>query len=309
MVLKTSVVIRALNEEKHLPALFDGLEEQSRRPDEIILVDSGSDDATVAIAEARGAQILHIAPEDFTFGRALNVGCAAATGNILVFVSAHVYPANRLWLENLLAPFQELATALSYGRQRGDDRTSFSEAEVMQRWFPDLSEDGQRTPFCNNANCAIRRSWWEALPYDELLTGLEDLDWAKRALALGGRIAYRAEATIIHVHEERWSQIRNRYRREAIALNRIVPGQRVGAVRATWLFLLSTFKDYVSAFRERRITQNIGKIPSFRAAQFIGAWEGGRQRGDVSIELQRRFYYPKESFTGRSRSRSAVGES
>ena len=306
MVLKTSIVIRALNEAAHLPALLDGLESQDRKPDEVILVDSGSTDDTVAIAETRGARILHIAPEDFTFGRALNIGCAAATGDILVFVSAHIYPTDRSWLENLVAPFQDPAMALSYGRQRGDDRTSFSETQVMQRWFPDVSDEDQRTPFCNNANCAIRRTWWDQLPYDESLTGLEDLDWAHRALARGGRIAYRADATIIHVHEESWQQTRNRYRREAIALNRILPDQRIGAVKAASLLMLSTLRDYASATRRGRIARDIARIPAFRAAQFLGAWEGGRQRGDVSVELQRRFYYPKGFFTSSTRSDSST---
>lgn len=302
MQLKTSVVIRALNEAEHLPALLDGLDAQGLIPDEVILVDSGSTDDTVRIAEARGAQILHIAPEDFTFGRALNIGCAAATGDILVFVSAHVYPTDRFWLQNLVAPFQSPATVLSYGRQRGDSRTSFSETQVMQRWFPDVSDENQRTPFCSNANCAVRRSWWEELPYDESLTGLEDLDWAYRASARGGRIAYRADATIIHVHEERWHQTRNRYRREAIALNRILPDQRIGAAQAARLFLLSTLRDYASAVRRGRIIRDVARIPTFRAAQFLGAWEGGRQRGDVSIELKRRFYYPKGFSAGGAKS-------
>ena len=291
--------------------MFDGLESQGRRPEEVILVDSGSTDATVSIAWSRGARIVHIAAEDFTFGRALNVGCAAATGDVLVFVSAHVYPTDQHWLENLIRPFEEPTVALAYGRQRGDDRTSFSEMQVLQRSFPDVSDDDQRTPFCDNANCAIRRSWWQELPFDESLTGLEDLDWANRALPRGGRIAYRADATIVHVHAESRQQTRNRYRREAIALNRIVPDQQVKATRAAWLFLISTFRDYASAALQGRIIRDFARIPAFRAAQFIGAWEGGRQRCEISIELQRRFYYPKGFFALRARTdlgRSAAAE-
>ena len=207
---KTSIVIRALNEAEHLPALFSGLLRQTRQPDQVILVDSGSDDDTVAIAEAHGADIIHIAPADFSFGRALNVGCEAATGDVLVFVSAHVYPTDEHWLANLIAPFHDAATALSYGRQTGDHRTKFSELQLLRQWFPDVSDPDQATPFCNNANCAVRRNWWTRHPYDENLTGLEDLAWAERALADGGRIAYRADATIVHIHEEDFSGIRNR---------------------------------------------------------------------------------------------------
>ena len=57
-----SIVIRALNEAEHLPALFSGLLRQTRRPDQVILVDSGSVDDTVAIAQAHGAEVVHISP-------------------------------------------------------------------------------------------------------------------------------------------------------------------------------------------------------------------------------------------------------
>ena len=83
-----SIIIRALNEAEHLPALYAGIASQTRQPDQVMLVDSGSTDTSVAISEAAGADIVHIAPEDFSFGRALNVGCEAASGDVLVFVSA-----------------------------------------------------------------------------------------------------------------------------------------------------------------------------------------------------------------------------
>ena len=289
----SSIVIRALNEAEHLPALFSGLLRQSRQPDEIILVDSGSTDDSVAIAEAHGARIVHIRPEDFSFGRALNVGCEAASGEILIFLSAHVYPLDEKWLENMLSPFSCDEVVSVYGRQTGDHRSHFSEIQLMRQWFPERSVDSQSHPFCNNANCAVRRSWWERYPYDEQLTGLEDLDWAKRAMAAGGKLSYCADAIIAHVHEEPWGRTRNRYRREAIAMQRISPGQRLSARSAVWLCIANVVRDYVAAIPRRSLLRNIFSIPAFRSAQYLGAWEGFRNKGDVSSELLRRFYYPK----------------
>ena len=156
----------------------------------MILVDSGSIDDTVAIAQAHGAEVVHISPAEFSFGRALNLGCAAASGDILVIVSAHVYPLDEKWLDLLVAPFERPEVGLVYGGQTGDSRSHFSELELLRTWFPDVSDDDQQTPFCNNANCAVRAEAWRALPYDETLTGLEDLDWAKRALAAGWKLVY-----------------------------------------------------------------------------------------------------------------------
>lgn len=95
---RVSVVIRALNEGKHIGRLLKGLEQQTVKLDEVILVDSGSTDNTVAIAEAAGCTVVHIAKNEFSFGRALNKGCAAASGDILLFASAHVYPVYN-WLD------------------------------------------------------------------------------------------------------------------------------------------------------------------------------------------------------------------
>ncbi len=288
-----SIVIRALNEAVHLPALFEGIETQSIQPDEIVLVDSGSTDDTVAIAEKVGVHVVDIRPEDFSFGRSLNVGCEAALGDLLVFVSAHVYPVDDRWLANLVEPFAHPDVALVYGRQTGDDRSTFSEVEVMRRWFPERSDPDQSEPFCNNANCAVRRSVWEGVRYDETLTGLEDLDWARRAQAAGHRLVYRADAAVVHVHEESWHQTVNRYRREAIAHRRIFEDQGMGAAEAFGLFLATTGRDYLAAVPRRRLRANVGAIPRFRAAQFYGTWQGFRHRGKVTRDLKRRFYYPK----------------
>ena len=295
MPCRVSVVIRALNEADHLPRLYKGLADQTRQADEVILVDSGSTDDTVMLSEQAGAEIVHIASSDFSFGRALNVGCRAASGDILVFVSAHVYPVDDRWLEKLVAPFEQHDdVALVYGRQTGDEfRTAFSEMELMRRWFPDRSDPDQGHPFCNNANCAVRASVWTTLPYDERLTGLEDMDWARRAMLDDHRLWYESDASVVHLHDERFSQTLNRYRREALAHKQIFGHQRMRSWEAAGLFVANVARDYLAAVPRRRLLQNLVSIPRFRAAQFVGSWQGFRQDGDPTAELKRRFYYPK----------------
>jgi len=104
--LKVSIVIRAFNEAAHIGRLFDGINNQICDHDiETILVDSGSTDETAKIAKRHKARIVKIRPEEFSFGRALNIGCAAASGEILIFASAHVYPVYHDWIQTLVAPF------------------------------------------------------------------------------------------------------------------------------------------------------------------------------------------------------------
>src|SRR5882757_5670530 len=133
---RVSAVIRAYNEGKNIGRLLKGFDQQTVKLHEIILVDSGSTDDTVAIAEAAGCTIVHIAKNEFSFGRALNMGCAAAGGDILLFASAHVYPVYDTYVEHIVSAFDRKGVAIAYGRQVGDERTKFSEARVMLKWFP-----------------------------------------------------------------------------------------------------------------------------------------------------------------------------
>lgn len=287
-----SVVVRCFNEEQHIGRLLSGLMRQQRPPDQIVIVDSGSTDATLAIASRFPVDVHSIEPEQFSFGRSLNVGCRAATGDIVVMASAHVYPVYDSWLTELTAPFEDTQTALTYGRQLGNERTKYSEKRVLARWFPSASVPRQDHAFCNNANAAIRRSEWEARPYDEELTGLEDLDWARKALENGGRIAYIATAPIVHAHDESWRQLVNRYRREAIAHKRIYHEQGMSAFDAIRLAIGNIASDYVHAARDGVLVPNLTSIPAFRAAQFWGTYRGFNQRGEASVLLRRHFYYP-----------------
>ena len=292
---RVSAVIRAFNEAKHIGRLLKGFEQQTVQLDEIILVDSGSTDDTVAIAEAAGCTIVPIAKTEFSFGRALNKGCAAAGGDILLFTSAHVYPVYDTYVEQIVSAFDRDGVAIAYGRQVGDERTKFSESRVLLKWFPNQNIWDQGHPFSNNANAAVLRSEWLESPYDETLTGLEDLDFATKALGRGSKIAYVADAPVVHVHEETWSIIRNRYRREAMAYARIVEGAKMSLPSAMSLALSNVADDYREAVKATCLRGNVLSIPLFRFAQFIGAWEGFRAPDNVSARLLERFYYPGNS--------------
>lgn len=294
--MKCSIVIRSYNEEKHIGRLLYGLQQQTLPPHEVIVVDSGSTDRTVAIAREYGASILSIRKEDFSFGRALNIGCDAATGDILVFVSAHVYPVHKVWLEHLVAPFADPRVVLAYGKQRGNSTNKFSEHQIFRKWFPDTSVCPQKTYFCNNANCAVRKEEWEQHPYDETLSGLEDLAWAKAAQERGGQIAYVAEAPVIHVHDEKWSQVRNRYQREAMALKKINGQISFGFGSFLRLAASNILSDYRAAVQQGVLLREMTSIPLFRINQFWGTYKGfAMPECEVSAELRDRFYFPPPS--------------
>ena len=297
---KASVIIRCYNEESHIGRLLSGIMQQAADDFEIIVVDSGSTDATLAIASQYPVKILKINKEDFSFGSSLNIGCYAAIGEFLIFVSAHVYPVYDDWITYLLQPFENESVACVYGKQRGNHITKFSEHQVFAHWFPETSDLNQNHPFCNNANAAIRRSVWENIHYDETLTGLEDLAWAKQVISAGFRIAYKADAEVVHVHEETSRQILNRYQREAIAMKAIFPHERFTFLNFLHMWSKNTFNDARLALKHREFWRNIISILSFRLMQFWGTYRGYAQVGLISKNLRRKFYYPNNTSTSES---------
>ena len=290
---RCSVVIRAYNEDQYIERLLDGLQRQNLGEVEIILVDSGSTDATRDIAAHYPVKIVQIEPQEFTFGRSLNLGISEASADLIVIASAHVYPVYPDWLEHLLAPFSDPQIALTYGKQRGGVQTKFSEQQIFERWFGELSTLRQTHPFCNNANAAIRRALWDEHPYDESLTGLEDLAWAHWALERGHAIAYVAEAEIIHVHDETPHGVYNRYCREAMAFKHLFPAERFSLLDFLRLTTSNIFSDVWHAIRQGQLGQAFPSVFWFRWLQFWGTYQGYRQVGPLTWQLRQTFYYPQ----------------
>ena len=162
-----SVIFRALNEEKWFAEALRSCQNQvlSGHDVEIILVDSGSTDGTLEIARSFGCKIVHIKKEDFTFGRSLNYGCRAASGDYLIFISAHCVPSHTSWLQNLIAPLEDGTAEYVYGRQLGHEVSRFSEHQIFAQYFPQIDKLPQDDDFINNANSAILASVWACLLY------------------------------------------------------------------------------------------------------------------------------------------------
>ena len=81
--------------------------------------------------------------------------------------------------------------------------------------------------------------------------------------------------------------------REAIAHKKIFGQQKLNTLEAVGLFFANVFRDYLAAIPRKKLLKNLLAIPSFRYAQFKGAWLGFREDSEPTAELKKRFYYPK----------------
>src|SRR5579863_452148 len=92
MIKRVSAVIRNRNEAHHMAHVLTALAHQSEPLHEVVVVDNESSDSSIALAERFGARIVKISRSEFTYGRALNVGIAASSGDAILILSAHSLP-------------------------------------------------------------------------------------------------------------------------------------------------------------------------------------------------------------------------
>lgn len=205
-----SVVIPTRNGGAWIEALLAGLRSQTRPPDEILVVDSGSDDETVAVARRHKARLLCVAPEEFDHGATRTMAARAATGELLVFCTQDILPAGPETLAVLLDAMEDERVAVAYGRQLPRPEADIFAALLREFNYPDRPEQrtladrerlGFRATFASNSFAVWRRSalaetgWFPA----GLIFG-EDACTAARLLEAGHRVAYVAAARVFHSH-------------------------------------------------------------------------------------------------------------
>jgi glycosyltransferase involved in cell wall biosynthesis len=222
-----SIIIRAKNEERYIGDTLRMVYSQTVDDLETILVDSGSTDHTVEVAQEFPIKLVSIRPEDFTFGYSLNVGCQAAAGKYLALLSAHAVPCNEDWLSNLLQPFQDPWVAGVWG----SDHTRSDNVATLTGRYRETTILDSNTYHPNNAawgfaasNAAILREVWSRRQFDELLVASEDKDWAWWAIQSGYKIFYQPSAAVYHEHSLSLKQAYRRAWREHYAYAQVMPG-------------------------------------------------------------------------------------
>lgn len=291
-----SVIIRTYNEQQYLEQLLLSIFSQKCESVEVevIIVDSGSTDATLEIAAKYPCQITHIRKSDFTFGRSLNIGCEFAKGEFLIFISGHCLPANEYWLNELISPLREGKACYSYGRQEGKYTTKYSEYLHFEKCFPDYDKIPQEGFFCNNANAAITREAWQRFKFNEELTGLEDMYLARQLVESEKKVAYTSKASVYHIHDETWRQVRIRYEREAYALQRIMPEVHFTLGDFFRFFVSGLFSDSAAALAQKKLLRKFPEISMFRLMQYWGTYKGNQEVRKISAKMKYQYFYPKD---------------
>jgi rhamnosyltransferase len=261
-----TVIVRARDEAASIGRCLARIAgQQGVEPVELIVVDSGSRDRTVEIARSAGAQVLTMAPDQFTFGRALNLGAGAANGELLVALSAHAFPFDDLWLARLAAIFGDPQVACASGDRYGPGGEPLG-ARVVQDLK--LAQVHPAWGYSNGAG-AFRASLWRQRGFREELPACEDREWSWHWLERGYRCVVDPNLVVDHDHShDSLPAIYRRARREAEGLASFADGAAApkrGLLYEWW----SDRRFYGSPLRAR--------LSHRRAARLLGQRAGRRR--------------------------------
>ncbi|MBL8155999.1 MAG: glycosyltransferase [Anaerolineae bacterium] len=172
-----SLIATVLNEGESIHSLMRSILQQTRQPDEVVIVDGGSQDDTAAILQTYADRLplrLLVRPGcNISQGR--NAAIAAAQGEIIAVTDAGVV-IDPHWLERITRPLLENPEVTFVGGFFTPDfDTAFGWA-MSATVLPLVGEIDPATFLPTSRSTAFRRSAWEAVGgYPEWLDYCEDL--------------------------------------------------------------------------------------------------------------------------------------
>ena len=208
-------MIPVLDGDAHLSALLTALEREGA--DEVLVIDSGSSDSSVAIARAAGADLIEITAREFGHGRTRNLGAEETSGDLICFLTQDAEPLPG-WLEahreaHRLAP----RVGAVYGPHLPRPDTSPMIARELTEFFRAFSPDGspvvQRVDdpvFLSNVNASYARACWAEIRFPEVEYA-EDQAFARLMLEAGWLKVFHPGAAVLHAHDFSQGEFMRRY--------------------------------------------------------------------------------------------------
>ena len=208
---KISIIIPTLNAEKYIDNLLLKINKQTVQPDEIIIIDSESNDNTIKICEKNPkVKIIKIKRNDFDHGGTRDLAFRKSKGDIVLFITQDAEPADEYYIEKLTEPFKDKNVAMSTGRQIA--RKDANNIERLTREFnypstnyvrtkDDISTLGIKTFFVSDVCSAYRRKDYVDIGgFKNPIIISEDMIIAADFIYADKKIAYVADAKVIHSH-------------------------------------------------------------------------------------------------------------
>jgi glycosyltransferase involved in cell wall biosynthesis len=197
--MKISVCLTVLDEEKTIGKVLEGLLEQTKKPDEIVIVDGGSTDKTVEIIRhfQKKDKSIKLVVEKCSISQGRNLSISLAKNEIVALTDAGCEPY-RDWLENLVYFLRHKEIGIVAGFYEMPASTPLGKVISCYLGVPEERFD-PISFLPSTRSVAFRKEVWEKLGgFDESLkkTG-EDSLFFYRAVKSGVKIARAKEARVV----------------------------------------------------------------------------------------------------------------
>ncbi len=199
-----SVIIPVYNGEKTIKECLISLAKQTRKPDEIIVVDDGSEDRTKEIVkEFVGKRVKLIEQKHKGPASARNLGAKKAKGKIVLFTDADCIP-NERWVSEMTKPFEKKGVVGVQGVYRTKQRdviARFVQLEIEDRY--DRMRKFETIDFIGSYSAAYKKDVFLKFGgFDESFPTAsgEDPELSFKLSKLGYKMVLNEKAIVYHKH-------------------------------------------------------------------------------------------------------------
>lgn len=209
------IIIPVYHPDNKLNHLLLGIERQTIRPRNILILQTVSDmnikeEFKIPDAYSINIRTYYVNKEDFDHGGTRKYGASLSDADILMYMTQDAVPADEFLIEGLIRPYLDPLVAASYARQLPNSKSDIIEQYTRRFNYPkksriksakDIDELGIKTYFCSNVCATYRRDIFERLGgFVDRTIFNEDMIMAHTMIYAGYRIAYQADARVLHSH-------------------------------------------------------------------------------------------------------------
>ncbi len=281
--MTADIVIPVYRPGAELGELLSRLADQTILAGKIILMNTEEAHFPAELPERyENVEVHHVTKQEFDHGGTRDQGIRLSEADVVICLTQDAMPADEHLVEELLKPFADPSVWAAYGRQLPKENCREVEKYTRSFNYPDESrikgkEDlpvlGIKTFFCSNVCAAWRREKYKELGgFVKRTIFNEDMIYAGTIIKAGGRIAYCADAQVVHSHN--YSALQQFHRNFDLAVSQTMHPEIFGGIRSEseGIRLVKKSLSYCMKIRKpwlmiQVVTQSAGKLLGYKLGQ------------------------------------------
>ena len=310
--MEIDVIIPLYKPGKELFTLLDKLDSQSVPVHEVILLNTEEKYfeqliyGTRFLEKYQNIKVYHVSKREFDHGGTRRMGVKKSSADIFVMMTQDAMPADDNLIEQLTEPLRD-QVAVSYARQLPREDCTPVECYTRDFNYPaqsriksaeDLKILGIKTFFCSNVCAAYRREIYEELGgFVKHTIFNEDMIYAGTIVKKGGKIAYCADAQVVHSHN--YSALEQFHRNFDLAVSQTMHPEIFGGIRSESEGIRLVKKSLSYCIRIGKpwlmiqvVTQSAGKLLGYKLGQ---QYERLPEKVILACTMNRKFWEKEEN--------------